>query len=213
MRVNKYALAARLYEPLLGRLLLPLRQRVLDSLHVQCPAGGRVLDMCCGPGGLTGMVASAGFSALGADLDADMLHEARRQTQSRALLRNGVAPGWVQADARCLPFAENSFDAAVVSMALHAMPWRVAAAALGELRRVARTVIVADYCLAERNLHCPAIALGAGLERLVGGAHYRCYVRFMVKGGIEGLLHHQGLSVRDRHSVLGGAVTVAVCCG
>ena len=210
------SLAARCYEPLLGRVLADLRTQLATCcVGVSAERGeqaeegsGTVLDVCCGPGGLRPYLLKQGMAVVGIDLDAYMLREAWRRGNGQ-----GAAPAgslWAQADARQLPFASGCFDIAVVCLALHAMPWDTAVAVLGEMRRVAGRVVIADYCLAERNLALSGCAVAHAVEWLVGGEHYRCYREFMRQGALEGLLHSEGLAVRQRRHALGGAAMVAV---
>lgn len=199
--------AARLYEPLLGRLLRPLR----DTVLALCPAHGRILDCGCGPGGLLRLLCAPGRSVTGrsvigrsvtgVDVSALMLAQARRHAPQAGL---------VQADAGLLPFADGCFDAACVCLVLHALPAPVADAALREVRRVARRVILADYVLAERNLALPAVLLAHGVERCVGGDHYRNYRAFMRNGALEGLLYRHGAQPVERHDAFAGAGRVCV---
>lgn len=200
MRLNLEETAARLYEPLLQGVLRPLR----EAVAALCPTEGRVLDCCCGPGGLARMLQGVGRQVTGVDLSAAMLAEARRRSP-------GV--NFLQADAASLPFAAGDYDAAAVCMALHALAPDTAAGVLRELARVSRLVIVADYCLPERNLWVPAVFMAHGVERLVGGEHYRHYRQYMAGGALEGLLLREGLRPVRRISVLGGAGTVAAMDG
>lgn len=203
--------AARLYEPLLGRALSGLRARVLECCALSATlADGRspdysrsprVLDCCCGPGGLSRLLRDRGMAVTGVDLSLPMLEVARRRVPDATFLH---------VDARALPFAAGAYEAAVISLALHAMDAATADVVLSELLRVARVVVIADFCLAERNLEVPAVAVLRAVEWLVGGEHYRNSRRFMEWGGLEGLIHRRGLSVLRRAHALGGGVTVAV---
>ncbi len=73
--------------------------------------GQRVLDVCCGTGNLTEMLAAAGCRVVGVDSSPTMLSYARRKR---------IAAEFEQMDATQLPF-EQEFDAAVVSIAIHEM--------------------------------------------------------------------------------------------
>lgn len=111
----------------------------------------------------------------------------------------------LRADARVLPFADNAFDAVVLSLALHEMPEATGNAALADALRVAPRVLLADYRLAERNLDLPAALFVHLPERLAGAEHYRNFRGFMARGGVEGLAQRAGLSVIRRERLFGGA--------
>ena len=66
----------------------------------------RVLDLCCGTGRHTEMLAKRGIRAVGLDLSPDYLAAARSRTE-----REGKVE-WVRADMRAVPFT-GSFDAVI----------------------------------------------------------------------------------------------------
>lgn len=85
------------------------------------PQGARVLDLPCGWGRHTTLLAEAGLDAWGADLSFDLLKRARQREADLAAERDedeaeGAASTatpipFVAADLRELPFADASFDA------------------------------------------------------------------------------------------------------
>ena len=72
-----------------------------------CPEGGELLDVPCGFGRHSIPLAEAGYRVTGVDRSAVLLDEARRRTTGER------RPEFVRADYRELPFADDSFDAAV----------------------------------------------------------------------------------------------------
>ena len=108
------------FRPALTPEELEALQRLLGG------GGGRCLDVGCGTGLATVAVTELGWSAVGIDLSEDMLEAAR----GRGL---EVIPG--SADA--LPFADESFDAAV-SVWTH-IDLDDFSAAIGEIARVLRS--------------------------------------------------------------------------
>lgn len=96
-----------------------------------------ILDVATGSGDLLVSLASRvpTLRLIGLDRHATTLDEARHVT----------AATLVRGDALALPFEEASVDVVISTMFLHHLPDEVAAAALAEMRRVARhAVVVAD---------------------------------------------------------------------
>lgn len=91
------------------------------TLIARTPAGGRILDLCCGTGQMIPPLVERGFAVTGLDGSADMLRYAREN-----------APGteFVQADARSFRFAEPFDGVLCTSASLNHM------ADLGDLRQV-----------------------------------------------------------------------------
>jgi len=69
------------------------------------PAYGRVLDLCCGTGRHSRLLADAGYTVVGLDRDAIAL--------TRARLSIANAGAHVRADMRAIPFAPASFTAVI----------------------------------------------------------------------------------------------------
>lgn len=177
-----------LFEPFLGRS----RDFVARLCHEQ--GAKRVLDICCGTGKQIEKLQAYGIEAYGLDMSWGMLQVASRTGASI-----------VCADATRLPFASASFDVATVSLALHEMPLARAEALVYEALRVAKTFIMVDYCMAERNIEVPAASLAFLVERMVGGEHYENYRIFMRQGAVEGLVTRLSLRRHLRHKIWAGA--------
>jgi ubiquinone/menaquinone biosynthesis C-methylase UbiE len=95
------------------------------------PADATVLDMGCGPGVSTALLAEKGRPRLVAafDFDASMVERARQR------LRGDPRVGLLVADAARMPFPDGLFDAVFVLGVVHHIPeWRTA------LREVARVL-------------------------------------------------------------------------
>lgn len=89
--------------------------------------GLAALDLCCGHGQLTAMLASAGAATTGLDFSPDMLERAKA-IAPQAELKEG--------DAGDLPFPDNSFDLIVCNFGMMHLPDQPKA--LSEIRRVLR---------------------------------------------------------------------------
>jgi ubiquinone/menaquinone biosynthesis C-methylase UbiE len=73
-----------------------------------------VLDVGCGAGRDTFVLGSCGAQVVGLDLAAAALAMARTRSDA-----GQIRPLWIQGDARCLPFAADSFDGAYCFGLLH----------------------------------------------------------------------------------------------
>ena len=69
--------------------------------------GGRALDLACGTGNFSALLAEAGFEVLGVDLSEPMVREARRKEE-----KFGGRLRFVVGDVRALPVGEGEFDLA-----------------------------------------------------------------------------------------------------
>jgi demethylmenaquinone methyltransferase/2-methoxy-6-polyprenyl-1,4-benzoquinol methylase len=108
------------------------RRTVARTLEPVLVEGSRVLDVACGTGDLSLVLARAGSAQLvGLDFCRPMLEIARRKAgaESRAI-------PFVEGDALRLPFADETFDAVTIAFGLRNLAG--VAEGLGELRRVLR---------------------------------------------------------------------------
>ena len=128
-----HPLVARLYDPLLR---LTLRERAFKSALVEQAAigpGQRVLDVGCGTATLTLLAKRAQPRAhvSGLDIDPVMLELAHRK-----VLRSGLEVSLDLGSAVALPFAPESLDRVLSSLALHHLTPVEKVAALREAFRV-----------------------------------------------------------------------------
>ena len=89
------------------------KERYLSRIVEEVDAGGRVLDLGCGPGEPVLRALSARYRAVGCDVSAVQLRIARERCPATPL---------VQADLGHWPFREDSFDAIVALFVLLHMP-------------------------------------------------------------------------------------------
>lgn len=109
------------------------RRRAVREANVK--PGDEVLDMACGTGDLTALLArSPAARVVGGDFTPEMLDIAR--TKQPTLGAIGSKVSYVEADAMALPFADASFD--VLSIAFGIRNVGSPAKALSEFRRVLR---------------------------------------------------------------------------
>jgi ubiquinone/menaquinone biosynthesis C-methylase UbiE len=198
---NHYsALLARMYDPMIHPAVRNIRKTILKEV-VNLGALS-VIDMCCGTGDPLKYLQKAGIGGLtGIDISDNMLRQAHR---------NGLEGICRKMDASDTTFASNSFDAAIISFALHEMHHSTAGKVMEEARRITRTggkIIITDYLLDQRTGSIGR--LGATfVEWMVGGDHYRNF-RFYNHTNLMNTLI-RNLSLTRTYQFAWGAVAVWV---
>jgi demethylmenaquinone methyltransferase/2-methoxy-6-polyprenyl-1,4-benzoquinol methylase len=108
------------------------RRRVARGLQSSLVEGARVLDVACGTGDLSLVLARAGAAqVVGLDFCRPMLEVARRKAE-----KDSRAIPFVEGDALRLPFADETFDAATIAFGLRNLAG--VSDGLKELRRILR---------------------------------------------------------------------------
>jgi ubiquinone/menaquinone biosynthesis C-methylase UbiE len=104
-------------------------------------AGGRILDLACGPGIVTAALAPTAREVVGYDLTPEMLAQARRRCEAAGVTNVRFEQG----AAESLPFPRAEFDAVVTRATIHHFP--APALVFAEMARALRPggrVVVAD---------------------------------------------------------------------
>ena len=123
-----------LYDALAHRLLLrSLFDGVAADIARVASEGARVLEVGCGPGRLSMLLAHRyRLNVTGLDLDPKMIELARKN----AAAANGAAPSFVVGNVSSLSFPDESFDLVVSTLSMH--HWTDVPTALNEIGRVLR---------------------------------------------------------------------------
>src|SRR5918992_2207172 len=128
--------AAR-YDALGHRFLLrSLLRRIADDVAAAVPEGASVLEVGCGPGRLSILLAREhGLEVTGLDFDPTMIERARDNLDSSQDTRDRN-PTFLVGDVASMEFADRSFDLVVSMLSMH--HWADPAAGLAEIGRVLR---------------------------------------------------------------------------
>ena len=172
-------LLASLYDLLsLSPMARAAYRRTLAGVLSQRVSRGRGLDLGTGPGHVALEIGArhSKLRMVGLDLAAHMVMRARRQAGRSGL--NGRT-AWPQGDGHALPFADDSFDLVVSSMALH--HWDDPLRVLDEIARVLKPdgrYHITDLCREPNGLQrlfayasIPAVSLPFGSYWGYGGYH------------------------------------------
>ncbi len=114
---------------------------------VEAFGAGRVLDIACGIGWWTSLLARHATGVVALDYAPGMLRECRRR-----LALNGVTVDLVRGSAYQLPYADDTFDGAFIGLFVSHVPREDVAAFLTEVGRVVRPggrVLIVDSTLPE----------------------------------------------------------------
>ena len=158
-----------------GGQLIDRREKraVLDALG---PVDGqRVLEIACGTGRFTVMLAERGADVVGLDISEPMLQQGRRKAVAA-----DTSVRWLRGDAARLPFPDDSFDTVVAMRFFHLADTPVAF--LSELQRVSRERVVFDTfnAASARSVYNWLLPMGS---------------RLYSRGEVEGLLARSNLAL------------------
>ena len=173
------------------------RRRCVDFTN---PAeGGQVLDVCCGTGTLTSLIArrvGPDGQVIGVDLSESMLDAARKKTRN-------VLVTFERAEAENLPFVSGRFDKCFVSLALHEMPKQARQNTLREVRRILRPggrLFVVDHNLPAGSL--ARLAIRAFVKRVEDEVAYK----MLLEGNLLGEIEESGLTIKRRELIYSGMI-------
>ena len=160
-------------------------------------AGRSLLDLCTGTGEIALRCGRRGARVTAVDLTPSMFTRAERKTR-------GLPVRFAGMDARQLAFPDGSFDAVLLSFALHDMPRKVRTQVLREAARVARErLVVLDYDVPRRGPLRTVVLKGLGLFETP-------YLADFAKQGAAGALEDAGLTVHETVRPLPGLFVVHV---
>jgi len=162
-----------------------VKEAELLARLVQATPNDRVLDLACGPGTLALRFATQVGWTCGLDLTPAMLEHACRSAASKKLSRLDFAIG----DAHVLPFADGSFDIALISYSLHHMPEpeRV----IGEMARV----IGRGGRMGILDIRAPEDPDIARCSNLIERVRDSSHTRTLARSEFENILTARGLRV------------------
>ena len=128
------------FDNLKGRLYRWREERAIEVALGRLRRGGTVLDAACGTGRITALLHRNGFRPTGSDISLAMMAVAHRRFASL-----GYEVPLVESSVECLPYPDQSFDAATCIGLLMHLDAAVRVRALRELARVSRGPLVVQY--------------------------------------------------------------------
>ena len=129
------------YADLQGRMNNRVAWRALCKALSCAPKGGRLLDIPCGTGRFTPLLAMSGFQVVASDVSREMLAVARRTVGENTATR----VCFLESDIFHLPYSNHTFRVAVCIRFFNLVGRCQRLEALRELARVAEVVVVSYY--------------------------------------------------------------------
>ena len=147
------------------------KQAVLDAIGPI--EDKRVLEIACGTGRFTVMLAERGADVVGLDISAAMLQQGREKARAAAVESH---LDFMRGDAGRLPFPDDHFDAVIAMRFFHLAD--TPSSYLSEMRRVSKDVVFFDTFnrFSTRSIYNWALPMGSRLysrweiDRLLGDA-------------------------------------------
>lgn len=199
----RFYLKGFLYSSVIDPLLRGLQESVIERVNTS----DTVLDVACGPGTMAMALAQKAKKVTGIDIEEELIEYAAGRASKRGLSNLFFR---LQDASDLSLFGDDEFDIAVTSMAIHQFEPLLAIEVLKEMKRIAGTVVIADY-------NCPmpgglSRSLAYFIEWTAGGDHYRNFRNYMSAGGVTHFTGIAGLTI-DTSLVRGNGVLRVVTAG
>ncbi len=200
MAVSEYNSMASYYDFVLEPVLWRMRRTIVGMSGVTSGTG--VLEVACGTGAQGERFRKAGALYTGVDLSPAMLAVAAKRNL-----------GCLHADGTSLPMEDNLFDLSTITLALHEVAPETSRELVLEMIRVTKnegSILIADYTLPGKNSLYSNIGRKSVhyIEKLVGGSHYRNYLKFMDAGGLLSFLKTFDIEISDQQLTFGGNIGI-----
>lgn len=190
------------YNIVIDPILKPMRKLVTSEIH----PGERVIDIACGTGAQIFDLCGIAVKVVGIDLSESMINYAQNSLKKRNIQN---AEFFVCNATNFSQFEANSFNVAIMSLALHQFDPRVHSPILSEMKRVAKRIVIADYAVP-----LPKNYAGIGsrvAEFLAGKEHNNNFRQYNKHGGLNGILPVNGLKIEKSVLFGKGAFQLVVC--
>lgn len=189
-----------------GTVLDPVLASMRKRVALEIGANKSVIDIACGTGAQLFEIAEKSTKVTGVDLSESMIGFAIKTADKRGISN----ADFHVCDATDLSiFQDNTFDIAILSLALHQFSPVLYKPILNEMKRVAKTIILLDYAVP-----LPKNYVGYGsrvAEFLAGREHNRNFKKYYKLGGLNKILPSNNLQIQKNRFLAKGAFQLVVC--
>ncbi len=191
--MRKIILRGLIYDIFIEPLLKSIKEWIARFIiqHDLFPA----LDICCGTGKQSHLIAKDRQDIFGLDLDFKMIQHASSKYPQIPFFC---------ADAAHIPFQNKSMKAVVISYALHEKPLDLRIKILEEAKRLLSPegkIIFVDFEKSWNRKSRLASLFISSIERMAGKEHYRNSRQFLKAGGLQALVKTNRLRPTERHDM------------
>ncbi len=209
MTTDSYSIGSRAYdfliEPFLARVKLFTVKILLKKFNKSRDV--RILEVACGTGTLSHLLAKKGFNVLALDNSSSMIRQTYNKIHDSSIGRVTAIHG----DASTMPFYSASFDAVIMQLGLHEMENKIRMNSGREIIRVAKKdAVFVLFDFAPTNKWSYSKFILTIIEFIAGTDHYRNGRRFIKNGGILSFLENLNLEVVKTHRFFSGNICLAV---
>ena len=209
MTTDSYSIGSRAYdfliEPFLARVKLFTVKILLKKFTKSHDV--RILEVACGTGTLSHLLAKKGFNVLALDNSYSMIRQTYNKRHDSSIGRVTAIHG----DASTMPFYSASFDAVIMQLGLHEMENKIRMNSGREIIRVAKKdAVFVLFDFAPTNKWSYSKFILTIIEFIAGTDHYRNGRRFIKNGGILSFLENLNLEVVKTHRFFSGNICLAV---
>ena len=191
------------YETLIDPLLQDIRKCTPELSGMK--AGDRVLDVCCGTGAQVLEYGRCGIIAIGIDINPRMLTVAKKNE----IKQKATNVNFQIADAIHLPFPDNYFDYASISLGLHDKKKPIQYQIISEMKRVVKqdgAIILIDFRVPLPN-NVWAILVKT-IESFAGRSHHQAFKDYLRNNGLQNILQNHGLTEERRITLKAGLIII-----
>lgn len=189
-----------MYDPILGGALLPLRKVIASALSKNKHAN--ILDLCCGTAAQLRFLEKDGYINLhGLDLDPAAIAYAKKCSHTIELHKE---------DASNTPFDDQSFDAIIISLALHDKNQTLRNAILNEIARLLKPnayALIADFSFDDKSTKWGRFLISA-VEFFAGGEHYANFKEYTARGEIPKLIPNNIFTIKELGRAVNNSIAV-----
>jgi len=209
MSKDSYSIGSNAYdfliEPFLARIKLLTVRILLERFNKSHDV--RILEVACGTGTLSHLLAKKGFDVLALDKSYSMIRQAYNKIHDSCIGRVTAIHG----DASTMPFYSASFDAVIIQFGLHEMKNKIRIDSFREVIRVANknaVFVVVDFVPTYKLSYSKFIL--TIVEFIAGMEHFRNGRKFIKDGGLLSFLENLNLEIIENHRFFQGNICLAV---